>query len=185
MRTFMQAMANGRGRTMVAGAAGLALALAAGACGGGGDKGAGASAAATGSTTAAAPAATPATGGSAAATPAGGAGAGPTPGSPPAGATAQMVALGDSIFHGQAAGGTCFTCHGPDAKGTPLAPNLTDTQWATGDGSYSFIQQRVNTGMATPTPPYSAPMPPKGGANLSDAQVKAVAAYVYAISHKS
>lgn len=184
MRTFMHAMANGRGRTMVAGAAGLALALAAGACGGGGDKGAGNSAAAAGSTTAAAPAAAPATGGSAAAAPAGG-GATPAPGNPPAGATAQMVALGDSIFHGQAAGGTCFTCHGPDAKGTPLAPNLTDTQWATGDGSYSFIQQRVTTGMATPTPPYSAPMPPKGGANLSDAQVKAVAAYVYSISHKS
>ena len=182
MRTIMQAMAHGRGRTLVAGAAGLALALTAGACGGGGDKGAGSSAAA-GGTTAAAPA--PAAGGSAAAAPAAGGGTGPTPGNPPAGATAQMVALGDSIFHGQTGGGTCFTCHGPDATGTPLAPNLTDATWATGDGSYSFIQQRVKTGMPTPTPPYSAPMPPMGGATLSDAQVKAVAAYVYAISHKS
>lgn len=181
MRTFMHVMANGRGRTMVAGVAGLALVVAAGACGGGGDNGAGNSAAA-GATTAAAPA--PAAGGSAAAAPAAGASA-PAPGALPAGATAQMVALGDSIFHGQAAGGTCFTCHGPDAAGTPLAPNLTDATWATGDGSYSFIQQRVNTGMPNPTPPYSAPMPPKGGANLNDAQVKAVAAYVYSISHKS
>lgn len=182
MRTLMHAMANGRGRTMVAGAAGLALALAAGACGGGGDKGAGGTAAGT-TTAAAAPA--PAAGGSAAAAPAAGGGAGPKAGAPPAGATAQMVALGDSIFHGQAGGGTCFTCHGADANGTPLAPSLADDKWLTGDGSYSFIQQRVNTGMPTPTAPYSAPMPPKGGANLSDAQVKAVSAYVYAISHKS
>ena len=110
--------------------------------------------------------------------------AGPTGGAPPAGATAAMVALGDSVFHGAAAGGTCFTCHGADANGTPLAPALNDTQWLTGDGSYAFIQKRVTDGMPTPTAPYTAAMPPKGGANLSPDQVKAVAAYVYSISHK-
>jgi mono/diheme cytochrome c family protein len=92
------------------------------------------------------------------------------------------VALGDSIFHGQTAGGTCFTCHGQDEKGTALAPNLSDKTWIDGDGTYNYIVQRVITGVPHPKQ-YPAPMPPKGGANLSDAQVHAVAAYVYSLSN--
>jgi mono/diheme cytochrome c family protein len=94
-----------------------------------------------------------------------------------------MTALGDSIFHGLVAGGTCFTCHGADAKGTALAPPLLSHKWLTGDGGFAFIQERVAKGMPTPTPPYAAAMPPMGGAQLTPDQVKAVAAYVYSISH--
>ena len=96
----------------------------------------------------------------------------------------QLVALGDSIFHGQVAGGTCTACHGQDAKGTAVAPDLTDNQWINGDGSYDFIVHTVTTGVPQPKQ-HPAPMPPKGGAALSDQQVKAVAAYVYSLSHKS
>jgi mono/diheme cytochrome c family protein len=96
----------------------------------------------------------------------------------------QQIALGDSIFHGQVAGGTCTACHGQDAKGTAVAPNLTDTEWLNGDGSYQFIVSTVTTGVPQPKQ-HPAPMPPKGGATLSDEQVKAVAAYVYSLSHKS
>jgi len=96
----------------------------------------------------------------------------------------QQVALGDSIFHGQVAGGTCTACHGQDAKGTAIAPDLTDQQWLNGDGSYAFIVKTVTTGVPQPKQ-HPAPMPPKGGATLSDEQVKAVAAYVYSLSHKS
>jgi mono/diheme cytochrome c family protein len=96
----------------------------------------------------------------------------------------QQIALGDSIFHGQVAGGTCTACHGQDAKGTAVAPNLTDSQWLNGDGSYEFIVQTVTTGVPKPKE-HPAPMPPKGGAQLTDDQVKAVAAYVYSLSHKS
>ncbi len=128
-------------------------------------------------------------GGAGATTSAGGMPAGlptPTPGVAPAGATLAMLAEGDSIFHGLKAGGLCQTCHGPDAKGTPLAPPLVDKQqWLTGDGSYDFIQKRVTDGMATPTPPYSSPMLPMGGAQLTPDQLKAVSAYVYSISHKT
>lgn len=106
----------------------------------------------------------------------------PSPGSLPEGATSQMAALGDSIFHGQAGGGLCFTCHGMDAKGTALAPSLLPHKWITGDGSYAFIQKRVTEGMPNPTPPYPGPMLPKGGAQLTPDQIKAVAAYVYSIS---
>jgi hypothetical protein len=37
--------------------------------------------------------------------------------------------------------------------------------------------------MPNPTPPYPGPMLPMGSASLSPAQIKAVAAYVYSISH--
>jgi mono/diheme cytochrome c family protein len=96
----------------------------------------------------------------------------------------QQVALGDSIFHGQVGGGTCTACHGQDAKGTAVAPDLTDSQWLNGDGSYQFIVSTVTTGVPKPKE-HPAPMPPKGGAPLTDDQVKAVAAYVYSLSHKS
>ena len=39
----------------------------------------------------------------------------------PAGATKEQVALGDRIFHGEAADGTCTGCHGSDANGSPQA----------------------------------------------------------------
>ncbi len=107
---------------------------------------------------------------------------GPKAGKPPAGATDVMVTEGDSIFHGQIAGGTCYTCHGADAKGTALAPPLVPHQWLTGDGSYAFIQQRITEGVPNPTPPYPGPMLPMGSTPMSPAQIKAVAAYVYAIS---
>lgn len=90
----------------------------------------------------------------------------------------RVIALGDSIFHGLAAGGTCLTCHGQDGKGTQIGPNLTDSLWLHGDGSYQFIVNTVTSGVPTPKQ-YSAAMPPMGGAPLTPDQVRAVAAYVY------
>jgi mono/diheme cytochrome c family protein len=98
--------------------------------------------------------------------------------------TPQQIALGDSIFHGQVGGGTCSACHGQDAKGTAVAPDLTDSQWLNGDGSYQFLVKTITEGVPTPKQ-HPAPMPPKGGAPLTDDQVKAVAAYEYSLSHKS
>jgi mono/diheme cytochrome c family protein len=98
--------------------------------------------------------------------------------------TKAMIAKGDSIFHGKLAGGLCFTCHGPDAKGIAgLGPNLTDEKWLHGDGSYGFIVGLVEKGV--PKPKQAAtPMLPKGGSNLNAEQIRAVAAYVYSLSHK-
>ncbi len=97
--------------------------------------------------------------------------------------TPAMTALGDSIFHGKSAGGACLMCHGADGKGTPgLAPNLTDTKWLNGDGGFAFIVHAVEKGV--PDPKESPmPMPPMGGANLTPGQVRAVAAYIYLLSH--
>lgn len=91
----------------------------------------------------------------------------------------QMVALGDSIFHGQAAGGICYTCHGPDAKGTQLGPNLTDAEWLNGDGSQEFIVTTVRNGVPTPKK-YPGMMSPMGQ-TLTPDQVRAVAAYVFSL----
>lgn len=100
------------------------------------------------------------------------------------GITPQLLALGDSVFHGKAGGGICFTCHGPTAKGVKgLAPDLTDKKWLHGDGSLAFIQGIVEKGVPKPKES-AAPMLPKGGVPLNAMQVKAVAAYVYSLSPK-
>ena len=98
--------------------------------------------------------------------------------------TRAMIAKGDSIFHGKLAGGLCFTCHGPDAKGIAgLGPNLADDKWLHGDGSYAFLIGLIEKGV--PKPKQAAtPMLPKGGTNLNAEQVRAIAAYVYSLSHK-
>jgi glucose/arabinose dehydrogenase/mono/diheme cytochrome c family protein len=100
----------------------------------------------------------------------------------PPGASKDQVALGDRIFHGEVSDGTCSGCHGPDAKGTPVGPDLTSGIWAWGDGSLASITKTVTNGVPRPRN-YTGVMPPKGGAELSDADVSAVAAYVWAVSH--
>jgi mono/diheme cytochrome c family protein len=94
----------------------------------------------------------------------------------------QQIALGDSIFHGQAGGGTCYVCHGQDAKGSAVGPNLTDGEWLNTDGSLEGIVKTIKSGVPTPKKA-PAPMPPMGGATLTDEQVQAVAAYAYSLSH--
>lgn len=102
----------------------------------------------------------------------------------PVGATREMVALGERIYHGQVGGATCTGCHGADAKGTPLAPNLTDTHWLWSDGSYPAIVKTITAGVPQPKQ-YRSPMPPLGGAQLTPDQVSAVAAYIWALSHRT
>ncbi len=96
---------------------------------------------------------------------------------------AAQIAIGEKIFHGQAAGGTCAGCHGAKGKGTGVAPNLADTDWLNTDGSMEGIVKVINEGVAKPIKS-SGPMPAKGGAKLTDEQVQQVAAYVYSLSHK-
>ena len=103
----------------------------------------------------------------------------PAQGAAPAGATAADVTEGQKIF---SATGNCFTCHGADGSGSALAPSLKDAQWLNISGDFASIQQVVNNGVPTPKQ-FPAAMPAKGGAALSEQQVKQVAAYVYSLSH--
>ena len=100
----------------------------------------------------------------------------------PQGATRQMMELGDQIFHGQVASGTCAGCHGEQGKGSPLGPNLAAGRWHWSDGSYQGIESTIRHGVPSPRN-YRSPMPPMGGAQLSSSQVAAVAAYVWGLGH--
>jgi glucose/arabinose dehydrogenase/mono/diheme cytochrome c family protein len=102
----------------------------------------------------------------------------------PPGQTPEQVALGERIFHGQVAGGTCAGCHGANAKGTPLAPNLTDGKWRWGDGSIPSIAATITKGVPTPKD-YRSGMPPMGGAQLDPAQVLALADYIWSLNHEN
>ena len=100
----------------------------------------------------------------------------------PEGATAAMVALGDRIYHGQVGGAPCAGCHGANATGSPLGPDLTARKWLWSDGSYAGILKTIQEGVPNPKE-YRSPMPPMGGAQLTRDQLAAVAAYVWALSH--
>jgi glucose/arabinose dehydrogenase/mono/diheme cytochrome c family protein len=101
----------------------------------------------------------------------------------PPGGTPVMVALGDRVYHGQVGGATCTGCHGADAKGTPLGPDLTANKWLWSNGSYAGIAATIAGGVAQPKR-YRSPMPAMGGAQLSSDQVMAVSAYIWALNHK-
>ncbi|HET6972021.1 MAG TPA: c-type cytochrome, partial [Phenylobacterium sp.] len=98
----------------------------------------------------------------------------------PPGSSAEQVAAGDKVFHTT----TCAACHGPDAKGTSLGPNLTAGAWLWGDGSLAALHDTIQKGVSAPKQ-YRSPMPPMGGAQLSDADLAAVAAYVWSVGHKA
>lgn len=106
--------------------------------------------------------------------------------SPPqqAAPSAAEIALGDSVFHGRVGGALCFVCHGPAGKGVNgLGPSLTDKEWLNADGSLPSLQKVILEGVPKPRK-MPAPMPPKGGGQLSDAQVRAAAAYVWSLGPK-
>lgn len=100
--------------------------------------------------------------------------------STPAEATAKAVADGKKLFEGA---GLCLACHGVDAKGG-IGPNLTDDQWLSGTGSFAEIVARIRRGVDVADSKSGQIMPPMGGASLSESQVKAVAAYVWTLSHR-
>lgn len=97
----------------------------------------------------------------------------------PEGVTQEQYQEGRQLFTGQ---GACHACHGPQATGTQLAPDLTDGDWINVSGrNYDEIVELIKTGVPAPVE-YPAPMPPMGGANLNDQQIDALAAYVVGIS---
>jgi glucose/arabinose dehydrogenase/mono/diheme cytochrome c family protein len=100
----------------------------------------------------------------------------------PPGTTPAMVARGNRVYHGLEGGATCTGCHGADAKGSTLGPNLTSGKWLWSNGSYAGIAATIAQGVAQPKQ-YRSPMPAMGGAQLSSDEVMAVAAYVWALNH--
>ena len=100
----------------------------------------------------------------------------------PEGATADQVALGKKIFHGEVADATCSGCHGADGIGTPVGPALDAGNWLWSDGSLAALTETIKNGVPEPKQ-HPGAMPPMGGVTLSTADVAAVASYVWAIGH--
>ena len=94
--------------------------------------------------------------------------------------TPEVIAQGDKVFHGP---GNCYACHGTNAQGS-IGPNLTDAEWIHSKGSYEEIVAQVTKGVPKEESKSGIVMPPRGGSTISDDDVKAVAAYVYSLSHK-
>ena len=99
----------------------------------------------------------------------------------PEGVTEAMVQEGQTIFMGA---GLCAVCHGMDGSGA-VGPNLTDGEWLTGEGTYPELIDQITNGVspAEVKNALGAIMPPKGGSAITDDQVKAVAAYVWTLTH--
>lgn len=97
----------------------------------------------------------------------------------PAGLTATMIADGQKIYAGP---GLCSACHGPQAKGiNGLGPNLTDAEWIHSNGTYDALVGQITAGVPANKSKSGVAMPPKGGSALTDAQIRAVAAYVWSL----
>lgn len=101
----------------------------------------------------------------------------------PDGTTKEEILLGSKIFHGEAQGGTCATCHGTNLEGLPIGPELIKKEWLWSDGSLKGIAATIDSGVEKPKS-HPGMMPPRGGASLDDSDVKALAAYIYALNHQ-
>jgi mono/diheme cytochrome c family protein len=96
----------------------------------------------------------------------------------PPGVTAEMITRGKTVFTGP---GICFACHGMNAEGT-TGPSLTDSLWIHSRGEYDKIVQLILAGITAKDSKSGAIMPPRGGSAINDADVRAVAAYVWSLS---
>jgi mono/diheme cytochrome c family protein len=94
----------------------------------------------------------------------------------PPGVTQEMVEEGQRLY-----GTVCTACHGPAGTGTPVGPALNDTQWVAITGTYDELLNVIHAGVPRPRQ-YPGAMPPMGGGSFTDEQVRAIAAYVYALS---
>ena len=94
----------------------------------------------------------------------------------PAGFSRDQVLHGDRVFHGEAANGQCSVCHGVDGKGTPNGNDLTAGMFVWSDGSVRELKRTILHNMA---------VAPGRDGDLEPADVDAVSAYVWAISHQA
>ena len=102
----------------------------------------------------------------------------------PSDITPSMLALGDSLFNN----GSCQRCHGKGGVGAQNAPNLTDAEWVQITGKYDEIVKVITDGVprtAIKDASHRFQMNPRGGPmNLTDPQIRAIAGYVFRLSHR-
>jgi len=94
----------------------------------------------------------------------------------PSGFSREQILHGDRVFHGEAANGQCSVCHSIDGKGTANGNDLTAGMFIWSDGSVKELKRTILHNMA---------VAPGRDGDLEPADVDAVSAYVWAISHQS
>lgn len=98
----------------------------------------------------------------------------------PSGVTQAMVDEGQQLF-----GTVCVACHASGGAGSAVAPALNDNDWLwIPDGEVGGLVTLITNGVPAPKE-HPGAMPPMGGGNFSPDQVRALAAYVYALSHQA
>ncbi|HMV32973.1 MAG TPA: cytochrome c [Gemmatimonadales bacterium] len=98
----------------------------------------------------------------------------------PSQVTDSAVARGRELFHGSA---NCVACHGLEGIGTDSGPALAQGVWLHGSDSFEGILNRVIHGLPKAWTTRGVTMPMRGWAELTDAQARDVAAYVWRLSH--
>ena len=98
----------------------------------------------------------------------------------PSGVTEQMITRGRSVFTGP---GVCFACHGMAGEGVS-GPSLADSVWLHSRGEYEKIVELIRTGVDTKASRSGVVMPPRGGSAISEADLRAVAAYVWSLGRR-
>ena len=98
----------------------------------------------------------------------------------PPGMSITDIVRGDSVYHGK---GTCFVCHGVEGQGRPAAGDALTLALNWAQPNWRSIDSLIDKGIPQPLTRSPIQMPPRGGrSDLTDAEVKSVAAYVWAIS---
>lgn len=98
----------------------------------------------------------------------------------PSGMTLEHIRYGDRLFHDKAG---CVQCHGGEGEGMPDAGSPLTAGLHFVQPDWSAIQTLVRCGLDERTTRSSEEMPGRGvDANLTDEEVRHVAAYVWAIS---
>jgi cytochrome c5 len=98
----------------------------------------------------------------------------------PPGMSIADIVRGDSVYHGK---GACFACHGREGEGRPAAGDALTVSLNWAQYQWRSIDSLIDAGIPQTLTRSPIAMPPRGGrSDLTDGEVRAVAAYIWAIS---
>jgi mono/diheme cytochrome c family protein len=95
----------------------------------------------------------------------------------PPGATFEQAQAGHRLFT------VCTVCHGPAAEGTQLGPSFVDGEWIGVEPEAGQIAELIRTGVPRPAE-YPVPMPPHGGGDFDEEELRALAVYVLTVANR-
>jgi mono/diheme cytochrome c family protein len=98
----------------------------------------------------------------------------------PPGMTVAMLQAGDSLFHGRAG---CFGCHGIEGQGLPAAGDAVTVELDYVAYNWHSIDSLISAGIPDALTRSPIAMPARGTrGDLTDEEIRRVAAYIWAIS---